>query len=186
MMARYTSSYLEMRDLLENCQNYAAPGKFDVEFVSPDMDFERYRELLRTYPELKKQASSSFEGGGGYGRGILITYGQSVVDVREGEPLPPPPHVFIADRDLEEGPSPMGGSQTRAFRGEKVLMENIQLLANEQKKVKVYFTQLNGELWINDLDSEGRISDPRFIVGQINGGGALVKQFAREPSRFPA
>jgi hypothetical protein len=142
LLQRFGDTYFEVSDLLDNCQSET--DKLVVEYISPDMDAAAYRDLASVYPELEKQTKSDFRGSGGYGRGLLVVYGEGP----EGKNLP---HVFIPDRDLQDA-DPTG--QTIAFKGENTLMNAIRQLANKQSRPKVYFTQSNGELMLKDIDQQ--------------------------------
>jgi hypothetical protein len=173
VMSRGGANFSEMHDLLDNCEGVT--NKLAVEYVSPDLDVARYRQLATTYPELKKTAPNELGIGGGSGRGLLIVYGEAAAGEK-------PPHEFIADKDLEEvgGFDPTGGGGgTRSFKGEQVLVQTIQQLAENAKKPKVYFTQLNGELWINDLDSKFVVDD-RLLVKQFGGVGDIVAKLRKD------
>jgi hypothetical protein len=139
LMQRYGPGYIEVNDMLDNFQNYAS--QMQVEYLSPDLDVARYRDLAQTYPELEKQTKLDARGSGGYGRGILIVYGEGP----EGSKLP---HTFIPDTDLVDSNRTTGAQQ---FKGEDAVISAIYQLANKGTRPKVYFTQLRGELFINDL-----------------------------------
>jgi hypothetical protein len=145
LMSRYGRSQMgpdpqDVRDLLDNFQS--ASNRVFVEYVSPDLDSTRYKELAKTYPdELGKQSLLNKRTGEGQGRGILVTYGEGP----ENKKLPA---VFLPERDLVEMDM---GSQMPLFNGERALMQAVQLLANNNKKIKVYFTQGHGEMTMSQV-----------------------------------
>jgi hypothetical protein len=161
LMQRYSETYNEVNDLLDNC--LAVTNKLTVEYVSPDQDAARYRDLASTYPELEKQTKSEFRGSGGYGRGLLVVYGEGT----EGAKLP---HVFIPDKDLEEA-DPTGKSIQ--FKGENALMSAILQLVNKGPRPKIYFTQSEGELMINDMN----VPDNRVL--HLPGAGDLAEKLRK-------
>ena len=161
-MQRFADAYLDVPSLLHKCQGYT--DKLTVEYLSPDLDAARYRDLASRYPELKKQTESDFRGAGGYGRGLLVVYGEGP----EGAKLP---HVFIPDKDLQDMEP---GGKAIYFKGESALMTAIVQLANKDKKYVVYFTQLSGELLINDRF----IPDNRIL--RLAGAGEVADRLRKD------
>jgi hypothetical protein len=161
LLDRFGDTYFEMSDLLDNAQTVT--DKLAVEYISPDMDAAAYRDLASLYPELEKQTKSDFRGSGGYGRGLLVVFGEGP----EGSKLP---HVFVPDKDLQDV-DPTG--KALVFKGENALMNAIRQLANKQSRPKLYFTQSNGELMLKDLDQP----DPR--IGHLPGGEEVAERLRK-------
>jgi len=172
VMSRNSLEFSDVHDLLDNCEDVT--NKLKAKYVSPDLDVEGYRELAKTYPEVRAARPNEFGIGGASGRGLLVVYG----DVAEGEKAP---HEFVAEKDLEEGGGfdPGGGSAPRAFKGEQVLVQTIQQLAEKNKKPKVYFTQLSGELLINDAPVKLAF-DNRILADEFRGIGTLVSKLKKD------
>jgi hypothetical protein len=150
-------NYLDVRNLLENCQ--AATNKLQVEYLSPDQDPERFYFLSQQYPKF----NAAIKAAQGSGRGLLIVYGSGTKDL-------PPKHEFIPEQDLAERKPPMMHDPNQPpppyeFKGELALMSQLKTFIGGGQKQIVYFTQSNGELDIND-------DDP----GEPSGAGTL-KQF---------
>jgi ABC-type uncharacterized transport system len=127
--------YSDTHTLLDNCR--AVTSKFQAEFVSPDLDPEAVARLQQRFPE-------------GQGRGLLVVAGNEAdQDV---------PRAFIArDRLFEITRGGRGGDEataTRVFKGEAALMTEVRFLEAGRVKPKVYFTQGNGELDINDTSKD--------------------------------
>jgi hypothetical protein len=168
LMERYVGSYLDVRDLLDNCQSVT--NKLTVEYVPPDLETGRYRELKNTYPELSAAAI-----GGRGARGLLIVYG-------EGPETKKLPHVFIPEADMKsQDMDPMTGQPKGSlFKGEELLMQALQGLAENKQKVTVYFTQGRGEPLIGDADfrSPARVPDPRIF--REAGTGELASRLKKQ------
>src|SRR5262249_22073787 len=130
LMAPNSRQANEVRYLLTNCQ--ALTGQLEVEYISPDRDFDRYEEIVRKYPEVMKDQFNTS------GRGLLMVFGPEP----ETKTQKPPPHKFIADGKLTESADPMGRGRGR-FVGGKGVMSEIKFFMVEQKQAKSDF--LHGE-----------------------------------------
>ncbi|HYV35266.1 MAG TPA: Gldg family protein, partial [Gemmataceae bacterium] len=170
LMARGSESYLEVRDLLDNCQSIT--DKLTVQEISPDLKEMEYRKLVDKYPEVGERTSMAPGGRGESGRGLLITYGEAAA----GQKLP---HEFIPESDLE---GPDQGRTHRLFFGERVLMEKIRLLSEKGKtKPKIYVTQDNGELWIDDGDYLTKGTSDRVLsLLRYAGGGEFANMLRKD------
>jgi hypothetical protein len=148
--ARSSVRVPDVRHLLENCR--ALSNKIQIEYISPDLQEERYRDLLKKYPILISDTKQLMHEQITIGRGLLIVYGP------EGSRKQP--HAFISmdnmfdfERDKE------GRRAAKVFKGENLLMNELRFLMQNQVKPKVYFTQGNRELRLEDalveLGAEG-------------------------------
>lgn len=171
LMTRYSGVYLEVRDLLDNCQQVT--NKIEVEYLSPDLDSERYRKLAETYPELRNRQTLGSMKGEGSGRGLLLVYGSGPDDAKL-------PHAFIPDKDLaEETRDPQTREVTSIrFNGEVALMQQIQLLTDKGVKPTVYFTQFKGEPLLIDDRSEVDRNDDRLAT--LAGLGRLADKLRKD------
>src|SRR5262249_4734614 len=102
------------------------------------------------------------------GRGILIVYGPDV-----GEKAP---HAFVPVNDLYEvkhddrrDPS----KRTVLFKGEPVLMTQLRLLVNREVKPRIYFTQSNDELDLEDGERQLKVFG-NAVLGDFRGGAGLL------------
>lgn len=119
----------DVRTLMENCQ--AASNKVQVEYVSVHRQPDRREELVNRYQLVEIE-------------GILVVHG-SEPDVQ---------HQFIKEDDLiERRMTRMRSNEGYTFKGEDALISAIDYLAQGRSKPVVYFTQGNGELDLNDMDS---------------------------------
>jgi hypothetical protein len=162
LMTRYSGVYLEVRDLLDNCRDIT--NRIEIEYLSPDLDQDRYRKLANTYPQLKSQQGG--RNAEAFGRGLLIVYGAGADDAKL-------PHAFIPEKDLgEEDRDPKTGEVRGVlFKGEGILMQQIQSLADKDTKPTIYFTQGQGELMVEDANS---ILDPQEArLFKYSGAGEL-------------
>jgi ABC-2 type transport system permease protein len=168
LMARNMGTFLQVRDLLDNCQNKTS--KLDVEYIAPDVDRAVFRELINTYSELKSQTTGMAGSRGA--RGILVVYG-------EGPETKKLPHTFIPEADLfATGMDRTGRPTAGGFKGEQVLMQAIVSLSENNQKIKLYFTQGSGELWLYDLDRMTEKQDPRWLAD--TGAAALSNRLTKE------
>ena len=127
--------------LLDNAQNIT--DRLEVEFLSPDIDQARVKRLAEDYKIGERE-------------GILIVYGTPpTVDSR-----------FIKVDELVEAPDFASRSQQRVYQGEKVLMTELNFMAEGKEKPVIYFTQGHGELDLAD-------STPGAPVGK---GLGMLKQ----------
>jgi hypothetical protein len=166
LMGHGTVTYLEVRDLLDNCQSVT--DKLTVTELSPDMNDDEYRKLSKLYPELDERSPGGPPGKGA-GRGLLVVYGRGAAGTKL-------PHVLISENDLEDFDQ---RTMKRVYSGERILMQNIrQLVEGEANKPKVYFTQGNGELWINDADLSGLAPNERIL--RPGGAGEVVSLLKKD------
>src|SRR5207253_1702080 len=86
-----------------------------------------------------------------------------------------PAHTFIPDKDLEEADP--GGS--RFFKGELLLWETLKQLSEKKQASKIYFTQGNGEFFLNDIDTRFDLDD-RLLEREFAGAGALQARLRKE------
>jgi hypothetical protein len=146
LMPRYVPPWQEVRDLMDNCESVT--DMIEVHYVSPDQDAGTYKELAQVYKELEQQTKGRMGRGGDSGRGLLVVYDQP------GRSKKDPLHIFIPENDLEgmgEMDFQTGGGGKRQFKGEVVLLQAIQQLAENKVKPKIYFTQLSGEPFITPI-----------------------------------
>jgi hypothetical protein len=170
LMTRYSTNYLEVRDLLDNCRDVT--NKIDIEYLSPDLDADRYRKLASIYPELKSQQERGRKGAEAYGRGLLIVYGG-------GDDNAKLPHAFVPDKDLgdEDRDPKTGEMRGNLFKGEEVLVQQIQSLADKDTKPTIYFTQGHGELMVEDGNSIIDPNEPRLV--KYSGAGQLMEKLRK-------
>ncbi len=171
IMPRGGRFYQEVRNLLDNCQAVADTNKLVVEYLSPDLDPVRYRNLKRTYPEIEKPIASPMSmPDESSGSGLLVVYGEGA----EEKTLP---HTFLTDKDLGEADMDMmtGRQSPPSFKGEEALMETIQMLSENKVKPKVYFTQGSGEIRVDDMDTR---METRWI--QSFGASDLVTRLRKD------
>jgi hypothetical protein len=128
----------DVRTLLENVRAFT--NRVSVEYISPDVQVDRFRELRDRFPKL-----------GQGGRGLLIVYGPATGKTT-------PPNAFIPAASLWDQ-KPLGQEEeardtkwVREFKGEDLLMTELRTLAKGGQQPVIYFTQGRGELDINDSD----------------------------------
>jgi hypothetical protein len=117
----------EIRTLLTNCQ--AVTPQIQVEYLSPDLDIEKVRELSTRYQVNER-------------RGILVVYGS------EGKT----DHQFIKENELFEAPTPGNRKVGFVFKGEDALISALNFLEEGKTRSIVYFTQGNSELELTDRE----------------------------------
>lgn len=170
VMAENDVFHADMRHLLDNCQSYTS--KLSAEYVSPDREPKRYNELAKKYPELERERSVVHGRELESGRGVLVVYS---ADAREE-------HAFIPTTALGGFEHADMRSRERrgtfSFKGENELMEKIQLLAENQKKPTLYFTQGRGELDIRDAVNEEDPFDSRWI--HETGAGKFITKLKKD------
>jgi hypothetical protein len=137
IMAQGNRVYRETRSLLDNCR--AVTDKFEVRPLSPDLDRVEIEKLQRKYPVANE------------GRGLLLVYGPEAGPESERKP----PTAFISQDRLvsEDMPNPHTAGERKealSYKGEDVLLTELRFLAEGRQQSKVYMTQGNGELDIND------------------------------------
>ncbi len=119
----------DVRTLLDNCK-VANPNIKVIEY-QPDLSREQVDDLVKKYQLPERE-------------GLLVVYGA------EGDQK----HEFITENDI--APPRMrqrpGEKEGIEFKGESALINKLNQLSEGQKPV-IYFTQGNGELDLNDFDS---------------------------------
>jgi hypothetical protein len=122
IMALENDDQRRVRALLNNCQS--ASKKLEVEYLSPELDRERVKNLMAKYKVSERE-------------GLLLVYD---VPLREES-------QFISARALHSGSGPafMRNREPRFFKGESELMTAISFLAEGKKKPVIYFTQDNAD-----------------------------------------
>lgn len=138
----------DLRNMLDNCEAIAVKDRFQVAYVSPDINQTKFLELLRFFPQILPDTSFRTAG-----QGVLIVYG----------PMPTvenhkTPSAFVPERALYDQERPMGPGQKPkvSFKGEEALMKELKFLVEGRKKRKIYFLQGNDEVDINKGDREPR------------------------------
>jgi ABC-type uncharacterized transport system len=125
----------EVKNLLTSCRE-VNDRLFQPEYLDPDLDGQRVQELQRQYGVVGRE-------------GLLIVYGND----------DKAPHSFIKSDDIFDAtndrfPTPDSSDKPGfKFKGEDALMTELNYLAEGQKKPVVYFTQGNGELDLQGMDS---------------------------------
>jgi hypothetical protein len=169
--------YTEVRNLTDNLQAYTR--RLQVSTISPDREAERYRRLVSKYPVVVSEREVFGRDEDAAGRGLLIVYGPDVGDKA--------PHAFIPVRDLyefkHEDPRDPRGKEVLLFKGEPALMTQLRLLVNREVKPRVYFTQGNEELDLENvstrpvlrLDLRGRPQADRR-----GGAGLLMERLKKD------
>jgi hypothetical protein len=128
LFPRGTLEARELDTLLENCR--VVNDKFDYEFVSPDLNIARLRELKSQYQVGDRE-------------GVLVVYG----------PEQQPSYQFIKYTDLfanDPNPDPTSKKSRFYFKGEDALVSTLSFLEQGKTKSVIYFTQGNGELDLKD------------------------------------
>jgi hypothetical protein len=121
--------FREIHTLLDNCK--AVNEKLQVEYVAPDLDISKLRKLINDYQFNERQ-------------GLVVVYGS------EGQSE----HQIIKGADLfASDPDPRSPRGRFVFKGEDALMTAFSALEEGKSRTVVYFTQGNGELDINSMDS---------------------------------
>jgi hypothetical protein len=159
LMAQGSDTYRDTRTLLENAQGYTRLLR--LEAISPDKDSVRYERLTEKYPALRRE-DRMIGLGRQTGRGVLLVYGTE-------EGAQPARSAFISVNDLEkEDFDQRRKKPVRTFQGEDAIMTQLRLLAEHEVKPKLYFTQSNEELLIEDaLRDAVSIEDIRGGAGQL-------------------
>jgi len=122
----------EIKELLSNFRE--VNDRVQVRYLSPDLDLEEIHELQRRYGFVGRQ-------------GILVVYGN---DDKARTALS---SRTTCHHDQWTAPSPTPRTSPVSSSGEDALMTEINYLAEGQKKPVVYFTQGNGELDLQSMDS---------------------------------
>jgi hypothetical protein len=138
VMSPLYRDYDDVRTLLRNIQEFTRQVR--VIYINPDQDLARFKDLLQRYP---KMAAEKLGGA----RGLLVVYGD---ETKKG---PPPPHAFIAANNLSGFSGDAFSRRTapvREFKGEDLLLTELRFLSRGGERPKIYFTQSNGELNIQD------------------------------------
>lgn len=122
----------EVQNLMENVRN--VNEKVQVEYLSPDLDLDRVRELQRRYQFLMTDRG-----------GLLVVYGTE----------PQVDHQFIKmDELFAPDPDAAPGQRERfLFKGEDALMTALSFLEEGKSRAVVYFLQGHGELDVKDIDA---------------------------------
>jgi hypothetical protein len=170
LMSQNSFIYNDIRTLLDNARAYS--DNLRVQYLSPDQDRGRYRELATKYPELLHERGPMDEEGG---RGLLVLYGP--------DETPKTPHAFIPARNLVgEGKreDPRSRRSSVAFKGEDVVMTELKFLQDRQSKPKIYFTQGNGELDISDAQVMANAAQPGMVIVNPSGAGKLVERLKKD------
>ncbi|MGF1577983.1 MAG: Gldg family protein [Gemmataceae bacterium] len=125
LMSSQNPNYADVQTLLGNCQ--AHTSKLRAKYVSPEQNSLEYVELKKQY---KKINSTN-------GRGLLVAYGST-----EGKDLPP--YTFIEEDQLSSDPGfnrrDPDARPPHEFKGEALLMTQLDLLSNDKRKPVVYLT----------------------------------------------
>jgi hypothetical protein len=156
----------DIRNLMDNLQAYAR--RLQVSYVSPDREGDRYRKIVLKYPVVVREREMMGMDEEEVGRGILIVYGPDV-----GEKAP---HAFVPINDLyevklEDPRDPR--SRTILFKGEPVLMTQLRLLVNREVKPRIYFTQSNDELDLENRERQLKVLG-NAVLGDFRGGAGLL------------
>ncbi|HLJ92226.1 MAG TPA: Gldg family protein [Gemmataceae bacterium] len=117
----------EVRALLENCR--AVNEKLQVEYVAPDIDFDKMRKLMSDFQFNDRQ-------------GLIVVYGE------EGKA----DYQIIKDSDLFAN-DPMHPENRFIFKGEDALMTALSYLEEGKSRPVVYFTQGFGEMDLSDASN---------------------------------
>ncbi len=141
LMSKNSRDYNDVRNLLDNSQAYSS--KLLVQYISPDLDSERYKAVVRKFPKVKIS-----QGRDQVSRGLLLVYG-SETEARR-------PSSFISEEELGGAKiSPQGKVTGYEFNGEVLLTRELSFLSAAEQKPTIYFTQSNGE---PDIDGMGENS----------------------------
>jgi hypothetical protein len=153
-------AYQEVENLMNNCR--AVTGKFDVEYLSPDQDFDRIIKLQSDFGMLSRERE-----------GLLVVYGTGA----QAE------HEFIPYNDLITTPDrfAMGEDRRFQFKGEDALMKKISFLEEGKTKAVIYFTQGNGELDLNSSDPSGATPGLGLLKERLQKGNYEIKDLKFGP-----
>jgi hypothetical protein len=167
IMAQGGRLFRDVQKLLDNCQSVT--DKFQVEYIAPDLQPDDVKKLMARYPDLPIE------------RGILLVYDEGGKG-RGGKPMAD----FIKEEALStaEGTRQASGETqvTMVFKGEDVLMSSLRFLEGGRTKPKIYFTQDNGELNINDSNITPLAAG--LLHTQLNRDNfEIVQLFLRQPLR---
>jgi hypothetical protein len=132
MVSANDQAFREVRTLMDNCR--AVNDNLRVEYVPPDLDPAKVRELQTTYQFNERQ-------------GLIVVYGSEGATQHQVIKLS---DVFVNDPSAGRTP---GSREKFLFKGEDALMTALTALEEGKSKPNVYFTQGNGELDLNDFDS---------------------------------
>jgi ABC-type uncharacterized transport system len=124
-------AYREVKTLLDNCR--AVNEKLEVEYVSPDLNPQRVRELKSLYPFTDRE-------------GLLVVYGPEGASNFQ----------FIKAQDIfgnDPNPDPSSKKARFVFKGEDALVSSLSFLEQGKTKSVIYFLQGNGELDLKDSTS---------------------------------
>jgi hypothetical protein len=169
--------YTEVRNLTDNLQAYTR--RLQVTTISPDREAERYRRLVSKYPVVISEREMFGRDEDAVGRGVLIVYGPDV-----GAKAP---HAFIPRRDLyefkAEDPRDPRGKEVLLLKAEPALMTQLRLLVNREVKPRIYFTQGNDELDLENVSTSPVMQlDLRggFQADTRGGAGLLMERLKKD------
>ena len=141
----------ELKNFYENCQHQST--KLDVKDFSPYKYFKDYEDLVQRFPD--RLSGRVATRGSFMDRGILIVYGPLPTDQAKKVP-----HAFVPiSRLVEEQPVSSrdeGAKGVVLFKGESEVMNELNFLAQDSKRRKVYILQGDGELDINEKETKMR------------------------------
>src|SRR5262249_22813137 len=124
----------DVHTLMDNVQAFS--NKVRVEYLSPQRDVDRLREIKKDYDLTEIE------------EGILIAYGRRPASDK------PPPTAFIEWRKMYDEERPRPGEErnqkdpkarTLLFKGEEVFTSELSFLTGGKKRPRIYFTQANQE-----------------------------------------
>jgi hypothetical protein len=120
----------EVHTLMDNVK--AATNKVEVEYLSPDLNWATVEGLMKKYDMPERE-------------GLLLLYGTE----------PDVASEFIKIDELTNRQFNMGADEKAhvEFKGENALIGKLSYLTEGKSKPKVYVTQGNGELELNNLDT---------------------------------
>jgi hypothetical protein len=170
--------YDDVKTLLQNAQAYTR--QLQLRYISPDRDSGQYMALAQKFPVLLReteQLKGQFGGlgfGGEVGRGVLLVTGTEGAGTR--------PHAFIPTESLVEEKHMGRRGSVVIFKGEDAIMTQLDVLAQNEAKPSIYFTQSNGELSLVDArqDVGVFVGGQRLAVGRLDGAGLLLGRLKKD------
>jgi hypothetical protein len=120
----------EVHTLMDNVK--AVTNKVEVEYLSPDLNWPTVEALMKKYDMPERE-------------GVLLLYGTD----------PEVTNEFIKFDELTNRQLSMGADEKRhvEFKGENALIGKLSFLTEGKARPKIYVTQGNGELDLNNADT---------------------------------
>lgn len=141
-----------IRALLDNCRE--VNDRIQVEYLSPDRDADRVKELARKYEIRDRQ-------------GVLVVSGV--------EPRQQSQFITVADLRGQSAGAMMRDRGPRDFKGESELMNALSFLEEGKQKPVLYFTQGNNELAVAGPEAHDPQRGAALLKRRLEGENYVVK-----------